>query len=297
MRKITFFAILLSFSGVLLGQDSTLFKYNLDAFKIKHQFFAQAQEPATEDTSPAPPAPAIKKSPGKALILSAMLPGMGEIYAGSKIKAVLFLAIEVGAWAGTATYLADGKDLERQFEAYADDHWVKDDYWFWLRNIDSGNEWFNFLAELGITPDPNEQYTPELYNQYEDSLGLTHNLPLEKDQQYYEMIGKYMVQFGAGWDDADIAQYEQSDESLIWYWPGGTTRHSEYYMDTRGKSNDALDKSALFIQLVMLNHVFSALDAGFTVRLKNRKIETSMNIIPQIYRDQTLAMGRLTFNW
>jgi hypothetical protein len=40
----------------------------------------------------------------------------------------------------------------------------------------------------------------------------------------------------------------------------------------RAETNDLLDRSALYFSLVMVNHVVSALDAGFTVRSHNRKL-------------------------
>jgi hypothetical protein len=109
------------------------------------------------------------------------------------------------------------------------------------------------------------------------------------------MIGKYMTQFGPGWDDANNTTYAQLED--MYYWDGGTTNNSTYYMDLRAKSNDALEMAAYCFQAVMLNHVFSALDAGFTVRLHNRKIQTSMNIAPENYQGEQVAMGQITVNW
>jgi len=291
-------SILLSLilAGLALAQEAPLLDYNMDAYQLTRQYASMDQEPPVEDQSDiASPMPE-KKKPGRAMLLSAMVPGLGELYAGSKIKAAVFFAIEVAAWTGTAVYHAEGKDLEDQFKDFADENWSRDRYWDWLQQLEDeelGNEWFAYLDSIGWTE---PEYPFDLYTDFEDYMGFTHNLPQEKDQQYYEMIGKYMVQFGAGWDDADSLDFDIS-EAGIYFWPGGTTNNSEYYMDKRGESNDALDLSNTFIQIVMLNHVFSALDAGFTVRLQNKRIETAMNIVPRIYGDETVAMGRVTFKW
>jgi len=293
MKKFSFILVI-CFAGLALGQNAPVFDYNIEAFQLTQQYTAMENQPGSEPEAPAvSDEPEIKK-PGKAFMLSAMLPGLGEVYAGSKWKAAFFFALEVTAWTGTAVYNAEGKDKETQFKTFADAKWVKEDYWYWLRNLEDDlgtNEWAVFLESRGNP----SNWTHELYNDFEDTLGLTHNLPETKTQQYYEMIGKYMVQFGAGWDDADHTTFDQ--EGTIYYWPLGTTNHSEYYMDVRGKSNDALNISSMFVQIVMLNHVASALDAAFTVRLKNRKIETAMDLYPKMYRGETVAMGRMTVNW
>lgn len=292
--KIFSFILVICFAGLVFGQNAPVFDYNIEAFQLTQQYTAMDNQPGAEVDAPAvSDEPEIKK-PGKALVLSAMIPGLGEIYAGSKWKAAFFFAVEVTAWTGTAVYNAEGKDKETQFKNFADQKWNKDRYWNWLMELEddqSINEWAVFLESRGNP----STWNHDLYNDFEDSLGLTHNLPDTKTQQYYEMIGKYMVQFGAGWDDADPDDF--AIEGTIYYWPLGTTNNSEYYMNVRGKSNDALTISSMFVQIVMLNHVASALDAAFTVRLKNRKIETAMDIYPKMYRGETLAMGRMTVNW
>lgn len=111
-----------------------------------------------------------KKSPAKALLLSAVLPGAGEFYTGSIIKGILFLGLEVGAWTGYYIYYNKGKDKEDEYKAFADRHW---DYFRWIASGDTAG---------------------------------THHIPLDergnpiKNDDYYEMIGKY-EQFLLGWDD------------------------------------------------------------------------------------------------
>ena len=290
MKKIILILIL-SFSGLVFGQDTPVFDYNIEAYQLTQQFTALNSQAEPDIAAPPVSGDPEMKKPGKAFMLSAMMPGLGEIYAGSRWKAALFFAIEVAAWTGTAVYNAEGKDKEKIFENFANSNWVKEDYWDWLRDVGDGVEWDAFMDSTNYPT----TWDHELYNEFEDFIGMTHNLPETKTQQYYEMIGKYMVQFGAGWSDA--LKDTTALEGTIYYWPLGTTNNSEYYMDVRGQSNDALNISSLFVQIVMLNHVASALDAGFTVRLKNRKIETAMDLYPRMYRGETVAMGRMTVNF
>ncbi|MFC1553714.1 hypothetical protein ACFL7D_03680 [candidate division KSB1 bacterium] len=112
-----------------------------------------------------------KKSSFKAALLSGILPGSGQLYAGDKIKAAGFLVAELSLWYSHFHLNGKGDDLEADFRRYADQYWIKEDYFLWIieNNID-------------ITK-------------------YSHTLPSTNTQQYYEMIGKY-DQFLAGWIDA-----------------------------------------------------------------------------------------------
>jgi len=110
-----------------------------------------------------------KKKPIVGVLLSAVLPGAGEFYAGSWLKGAVFLGAEVALWIGYWQFSDRGQEWEIIFHAYADEHWDEDEWLEWM----------------------------EAHPGFADT---THTLPDTKTQQYYEMIGKY-DQFKAGWDD------------------------------------------------------------------------------------------------
>lgn len=216
-----------------------------------------------EAVSHDPDSAAERKNPGRALLLSAIMPGAGELYGGSKIKAALFFALEVGCWVGGIRYAQEGDKKTDEFEAYADVHWSEDTY----RGIE-----YNFAQQ---TYDASEAFTgtqPEWetleWDEKIDYLpgNFTHELPTTTNQQYYESIGKYLTQFGFGWDDQ-----LNDDGATPSIWDGTSTR-ANLYIDMRYDANQLLDKSATFFMVIMANHVVSALDAGFSVRAKNRAI-------------------------
>ena len=63
------------------------------------------------------------KSSKRAFLLSALVPGLGEWYAGSKKRALAFFGAEaalVGMW---AAWKDKGNDVEEEFRAVADEHW------------------------------------------------------------------------------------------------------------------------------------------------------------------------------
>ncbi len=231
-----------------------------------------------------------KLNPGRALMLSAIVPGAGELYAGSKIKAALFFGLEVACWYGAITNAQKGNDKEKDFEAFADANYRESYY----RDL----EWFAAQNQLGTnpTPLPDGMDTIEEWNElsWQDKTGylpknFTHELPSEKTQQYYESIGKYLTQFGWGWGDwidhpntpTDINGHALAN-NYDWTSSVGadySTFMVHDYIDMRAESNEFLDKSAMFFSIVMVNHVVSAMDAGFTVRNKNKKLAT---VEPQV---------------
>jgi hypothetical protein len=80
------------------------------------------------------------------------------------------------------------EDKQDMVECYkfADQHWIEDNYRAWLQD------------SLGITSGSDQD---SFWNKEKQRWDwLSHHLPDKKDQQYYEMIGKY-DQFKYGWDD------------------------------------------------------------------------------------------------
>jgi hypothetical protein len=126
-----------------------------------------------------------------------------------------------------------------------------------------------------------------------------HDVYTYDEQQYYEMIGKYFDQFGYGWRDTydnsieSSSQWNSGDVGPIWSnpsagyyddYPNDTTHvitiqfdgRSPWffqYRDMRGEANDLLNKGNIGMEVVLVNHILSALDAAFTVRSYNKKHE------------------------
>ena len=194
------------------------------------------------------------KSTKRGFLYSLVVPGAGEFYAGSKIKAVLFFGLEAGFWTGYFSYHKKGKNKEKEFLNFADAHWNVQAYSDSLANhyavpIDSST---------GIVVD-----TPGVYYVGSDSIVLSHSIhpvagqPVDRNQQYYEEIGKY-DQFRFGWDDFAGA--------LL-------TANRNIYLNLRHDSNSLLDKANRFVMFSIANHLLSAFDAAISVRHYNRQGE------------------------
>ncbi|MDZ7373795.1 MAG: hypothetical protein ONB23_07465 [candidate division KSB1 bacterium] len=210
--------------------------------------------------------PAGWKSPRTALLLSAVLPGAGQWYAGSKIKAVAFLAVEAGAWAVYAVYHNRGGKKEDEFQAFADAHWRESEYWEAV------------AREAGL--DPRDL---QALREYERSH-YSHSLHEQKDQQYYEMIGKYN-QFNAGWDDTDTHR-------------GRDSQHREMYEDMRAEANRLFKTATTGATIAMINHVLSAIDAAWTtVRHNNRLATVRLEASGLVYGNQLLPALEVQVAW
>ncbi|MFC1539395.1 hypothetical protein ACFL6H_08220 [Candidatus Latescibacterota bacterium] len=222
------------------------------------------------------------KSTRKAFFLSLLMPGLGETYVGSK-RGLIFMASEIFAWYVYLTNTNEGKDLETQYIQFAENYWHYENnihsdgsglyynYWDWLVNV----------YEIDETEVSFDDYI-KIKEIVEDG-GASHSLPPTKDQQYYEMIGKY-DHFVYGWEDIIDNNPSLSDEGVPneTYVPSGETGSIESplrleYMGIRGKSNDKLKAGQNGIYIMLLNRIISAIDAGRLAYHHNQKLETDLS--------------------
>lgn len=199
---------------------------------------------ATDDTNTSfdieTTAPSNKKSTKKAFVYSALVPGMGELYAGTK-RGLLLTAAEVGLIAGYLSYTSKADDKKEEYEAYADVHWSFPRWENWYE----GSYW----QDIGS----------ETFERHPDGSPV-------KDHHYYEKLGKYPWAQG-GWDD-----FPQDDPNFVEgedYSP-----HHLTYLGMRHDKNAFNSTAQLCASLVIANHVVSALHAAFTAHSHNKKRDT-----------------------
>ncbi|MBU0508428.1 hypothetical protein KKH27_06290 [bacterium] len=254
-----------------------------------------------------------KKNIGKAVMFSLVIPGAGQLYAGSWKTAIPWFALEVAGWAMFASYQGQGRDKTDEFEAYAGSRDAPNNFnyraYMWqeyalakdtVRNggrprfTGSFDDWINpSIMSWDGDPDP-------LKNRYTYlPAPFTHDVMTNDEQQYFEMIGKYILQFGFGW--LDTYNYgngwnsglESTDppDRTPWDHPAGDLRADDpsnrqfdgesllfyVYRDMRGEANDFLDKANVAMEVVLVNHVLSSLHAAFLVRNQNHRIDRASN--------------------
>ncbi len=207
------------------------------------------------------------KSPGLALLFSAAVPGAGELYVGAEKRAIGFFAVEVASWTWYFTQHGAGKDKEDEYMDFANHEWDEELYFYWYSHWE---DWYN--ARMGDNDPPFERI-------------FTHHLPDAKNDDYYEMIGKY-DQFSYGWiGDPTILPGEYApNDSLLGYSFEQTTYHicrtggdptakanRNKYVNLRGDANDLLKRATWGISASLFNHVISALDAALAAKAFNRR--------------------------
>ncbi len=211
-----------------------------------------------------------KKSPLIAGLLSAVIPGAGEVYTGNYLKAAAFAAVEVGAIAFAVTYNKKGDNQTSTFEQYADGHWSIKRYAEWtVNNVPNINN--DVVAtDYSVLNGDGSVNLSEL-NKLERALGAgySHALPRFGDQQYYELIGKY-PQYSHGWDDANQAD---TDFHIL-------SPNFHDYSKMRGKANDYYNFSDKAVLVIYINHLLSGLDAVWSAVSFNKDLTVNVRVSP-----------------
>ena len=239
-----------------------------------------------------------QKSVLKAGFYSLLLPGAGEYYARSYWKAALFLGIEIASWTTYAIYTGKGNNADSDMKAFADVHWSEHKYWtkVYYTAVEKGL-WSGYpdLDQDGDHMIEDQYYTQEyiaILREIEGNpqMGYTHRLPETKTQQYYEMIYKYAHQFGNGWDDARFdAIYDGYTDTL--------TPNMRSYRSMRNEMNDLFNSASMALNVVVINHVLSAVDAAWTARQFNRSVTISLKSDIQRYLYEPVQMFGMQITW
>jgi len=215
-----------------------------------------------------------KNSPYLAGILSAVMPGAGEVYVGGTtnyIKAGALLLIEATSIYYDISYNKRGDAQTNYFQNLADSHWSVVKYAEWINANTSGPK---------VPIDPNTSLPPwkrvdwNALNVAEDSIGavgFTHHLSPHGYQQYYELIGKY-PQYARGWDDYSAAVAN-----------GSPDYHSplfDYYSHARGDANDLYKIASRGAAMIYINHLLSVIDAIWSAVSFNKDIALNFRYEP-----------------
>lgn len=209
--------------------------------------------------------------------MSAVLPGAGQAYAGKWWKTAAFVAVEAAGWTLNSVYNQKGRDIRTEFRNYAHEHWSEEAYFKWIAH-QSGKAY---------TPDDLSEL-----REYEQKH-FSHGLHVNKDQQYYEMIGKYH-QFNYGWDDfREQYSISMTHDELN----NIETQNRHTYETKRNNANKAFRTATTGVTVVMLNHILSAVDAAWTTHTFNQTAKLSLQAEPCYVNQNLNAVLSLRVNW
>lgn len=173
-------------------------------------------------------------SPVKAMLLSAALPGLGQLYADSN-SGYLFMGVEAGAWLTWGSYRSSSSNKEGDMFAYADDHFAIDVF---ERNC---------VSQDG-------QSCVDALQQIEDFYA-------HDRAEYYEIISKNPI-YKAGWGarQADNPPPFGTEEYRAWVASLGAAQDDDYigYNQIRDERNDLSRTARGMTVVILLNHLVSA---------------------------------------
>lgn len=178
------------------------------------------------------------KSPTKAALLSALVPGLGQFYSGHEKTALAYLGIEAVGWTGYSIYRTEGYETRSEARLIADAHYDSTEY--------------NQKKEESIDP-PNRDLP------YRDDGTLD-------DLEYYEDISK-LNELIWGWDD-HVPMIDQVTGRAR----PGMSNTREMYKDQRTEGNEDLRTSRNIGLALFANHVISAVHAFKLVQWYNKSL-------------------------
>jgi hypothetical protein len=224
-------------------------------------------ETSTEDTE--------KKSVARAMILSAVLPGLGQIYAGGQRG-----VITGGAMAATDVFTiwryfannSKGDDKKSEYEEWARDHYSRDRFERYVRDtvvVFSGYEDFGFCTDGSI------------YDSAAcwEKIDMVFPLSETRSGAYYEQLD-IDNRFVFGWDDWDPYGIENHEDLWVDWDPFGelpsgipqTTANRQVYQQIRREAEDFYGKADRWAWIMVIGRVVSMVDAAILVKVRNRDV-------------------------
>lgn len=246
--------------------------------------------------------------PGFAFAGSAILPGFSQAANQNWLRAGLFFAIEITSLVVIADNTRRARQKESRYESWADRNWSVVQYSQWLVDYHQANGINNeYIDELrdqldGIEPgfDPArdwpaislqllrsvERNSPFITTDDFTAKTFSHTLPDYGSQQYYELISKY-YQYQAGWRDYHSYHDELGHTGNAFNERYKIERNGLYaspmFFEGVGRAeqfNDLYRRAGHLTSLLIINHIFSAFDAYFTVRLKQNRLKATPSLLP-----------------
>ena len=208
-----------------------------------------------------------------AMMRSFLIPGWGQIKNKDPLwKPAIFLGVELLGIYSFYNYDKKAELVRYDFESFADQHWTLETWYNNTKKI-FPNKWKEILIgthKLELNINGNYYYSDELVSLLEKHQWP--NIKVIRDRDFYENIGKY-DQFVGGWDDPYDDPFDQkgkwytfkkgSYESII------LTDQKDYYRGLRDESNALKHYAKYAVSIVMINHLFSGIEAGINTKKRN----------------------------
>lgn len=229
-----------------------------------------------------------------AFVLSAAIPGTGQIYNKQWIKSGIFLGLEGFVIGTQISYNRTGTRLENELEVRANQLFSAVKYAEWLNSY-TGNKGarititeaarkINFAnsANWSATEKAEVRTLFDAIRAAEEKsvhlktdAAFSHKLPYFGEQQYYELMGKYF-QYAPGWSDYNGANDPEAEDAS-----GKKINASPYFLKhatDQAEAQSYLRKASRLSTALIFNHVLAAFDAALSAKLHNNRLQTGLAI-------------------
>lgn len=229
------------------------------------------------------------RSPKVAMLMSLLVPGTGQVYAAHHSwKAAIYGAVEVGMIATGVAINLKGKKGLKDAHKFADQHYSFQKY------LDYQNALINNVDST--------RYKEEIFPFRSDSL-FYENAVL-RNEDYYSDLKEGVSPYVNGWDDAKPGfdenlipvdpEYNSLQDTSYLVFKGTDSLHVAYgfsdnqkkYQSKVSKADDYFKKSSLVLTLMLVNHIVSAIDAGFSAKAHNDRLLNKQTVWQHIGLEQ-----------
>ena len=249
------------------------------------------------------------KSPRKAMFMSMVIPGSGQLYVGGStfttVRGAAYLALEAALWGGWYYFSVYKYDKQvHKYKKFAKNHFSIGRYEAQMRDI--------YLNQLSDETEESrfetrymssrEDFCKAIYGDakasgcytkgklftndraHTDRFSVTNPVSLGSEiahqKNFYDKAQIYQLiserTYVLGWDDVDsvalgqnLLLEEDAPEKII---PLGSSKNLSKYRNMRDKANDYADLQIWFFGGIILNHLVSAIDAAFTAHAHNKEL-------------------------
>ena len=276
------------------------------------------------------------KNPRKALFLSLLVPGVGQMYVGGStatyVRGGVYMALEVFMWSGWGYFsIYKYNEQVKKYKRFAKDHYSIGRYEGAMRNLYNAggklysNEFNN--RYMGTR----KSFCEAIYGDAGNAGCYHENALFEGDSRHLGLFGDKDVMLGdemnafsketkrdfnkeselfqlisedayvLGWEDAESVIVSDLDLET----PNSETAAlsksgSDYqrkYRSMRRDANDYADMQAWFIGGLILNHIVSAVDAALTAKAHNKVLyEEDVSWYDRLHFDSGVSFND-SFGW